>query len=135
MRRKFLKMMLAALGLTAFGSIAYPLVRFLSDTRGEPKVKQLSFKKMEIPIGDARDIVFNGTPVIIINRPDNGYVALSRVCTHLGCLVDYDKSKKRLLCPCHAGIYDLDGSVVSGLPTRPLPEFALKIKGENVVIG
>lgn len=135
MRRRFLKIMLAVLGFTAFGSLLYPLARFLSATRGEPKVKQLAFKKTEIPIGAARDIVFNGTPVIIINRPDGGFVALSRVCTHLGCLVDYDKSKKRLLCPCHAGVYDLDGAVISGLPTRPLPEISLKIKGDDVVIG
>ncbi|MBI4632513.1 MAG: Rieske (2Fe-2S) protein [Deltaproteobacteria bacterium] len=135
MRRRFLKIMLAVLGFTAFGSLLYPLARFLSATRGEPKGKQLAFKKTEIPIGAARDIVFNGTPAIIINRPDGGFVALSRVCTHLGCLVDYDKSKKRLLCPCHAGVYDLDGAVISGLPTRPLREISLKIKGDDVVIG
>ncbi len=127
--------MLAALGFTAFGSMLYPLARFLSATRGESKVKQLSFKKTEIPIGAARDIVFNGTPIIIINRPDGGFIALSRVCTHLGCLVDYDKNRKRLQCPCHAGVFDLEGNVISGLPTRPLPEITLKIKGDDVVIG
>jgi cytochrome b6-f complex iron-sulfur subunit len=135
MRRRFLKIILAVLGFTAFGSLLYPLARFLSSTRGEPKVKQLSFKKTEIPPGEARDIVFKGTPVIVVNRPMGGFVALSRVCTHLGCLVDYDRSKKRLQCPCHAGVYDLDGNVISGLPTRPLPEVALKIKGDDVVIG
>ncbi len=135
MRRRFLKIFLTSLGVVAFGSLVYPFIRFLAAARGEPKPKQVSFKRAELPPGASRNLVFNGTPIVVINRPEDGFVALSRVCTHLGCLVDYDKRNRRLLCPCHAGVYDLDGTVISGLPTRPLPEIPLKIKGDDVVIG
>jgi Rieske Fe-S protein len=40
-----------------------------------------------------------------------------------------------LICPCHNGIYDLDGRVVSGPPPRPLPKFAFKIMDNNIEIS
>lgn len=134
-RRNFLTLLLAFLGSISFASFVYPLVRFLAPPRIEAKTKKLSLSKGEIPVGSVKNIVFNNTPVIIINRHEKGYIAISRVCTHLGCLVEYDKDNKRLVCPCHAGIYDLEGNVVSGLPPKPLTEFSLKVEGENIVIG
>lgn len=45
-------------------------------------------------------------------------------CTHLGCAYHWESSKNQFLCPCHAGVFAKDGSVVSGPPPRgldPLP--------------
>ncbi|HAM49324.1 MAG TPA: cytochrome B6 [Nitrospiraceae bacterium] len=134
-RRKFLQTLLTILGSTAFVSFAYPLLRFLAPPSGEAKTKKLILGKGEVPIGAAKDIVFNDVPAIIINRPGRGLIAFSRVCTHLGCLVEYEKDKNRLLCPCHAGVYDLEGNVVSGPPPQPLPKLPLRVEGENIVIG
>ena len=134
-RREFLQKTLAFLGLTALASFLYPFFKYFSPPAQESGSGQLVLSKKEIPVGDAKDIVFNNTPGVLINRPDKGYVALSRVCTHLGCLVDYQKDKKRLLCPCHAGIYDLSGSVISGPPPKPLQQFPLKVEGDSIIIG
>jgi cytochrome b6-f complex iron-sulfur subunit len=134
-RRRFLQGLLAALGATALGSFIYPLVRFLSPRTGGESGKQLRLAKSEIPPGGAKNIQVNDTPAIVINRPDKGFIVLSKVCTHLGCLVDYEPEKKRLLCPCHAGTYDLEGRVTSGPPPKPLQKFPLKIEGEDLVIG
>jgi cytochrome b6-f complex iron-sulfur subunit len=132
-RRSFLGMLATALGLTAFGSIAYPLLRYLAPPSKHAGAGKGSFKKSDI--GNAKEIVVNGTPAIIINRPGKGYIALSRVCTHLGCLVEYDRDNKRLVCPCHAGIYDLEGRVLSGPPPKPLTAFPLKVEGEDITVG
>jgi cytochrome b6-f complex iron-sulfur subunit len=134
-RRAFLQKTLAFLGLTTLAYFLYPFLKYFSPPAGEAVAKRLAFNKKEIPVGDAKDIVFNNTPGVIINRPDTGYVALSRVCTHLGCLVDYQKDKKRLLCPCHAGTYDLSGNVISGPPPKPLQQFPIRIEGDSVIIG
>ncbi len=134
-RRGFLKLLLALFGSTTLVSFAYPLIRFLAPPEEKAKAKQIGIKKSEIPSGEAKDIIFNNTPIIIINRQDKGFIALSRVCTHLGCLVEYDKAKKRLLCPCHAGTFDLEGNVISGPPPKPLPKIPLGVEGESVVIG
>jgi cytochrome b6-f complex iron-sulfur subunit len=134
-RRAFLQKTLAFLGLTTLTSFLYPLFRYFSPPVEEAGAKRLTLAKKEIPVGEAKDIIFNNTPGVVINRPDKGYIALSRVCTHLGCLVDYQKDKKKLLCPCHAGVYDLSGNVVSGPPPKPLPKFPLRVEGDSIIIG
>ncbi len=134
-RRQFLQKILALLGLTTFASFLYPLYRYFSPPAEEAGAKRLVLSKREISLGDAKEIVFNNTPGVVINRPDQGYIVLSRICTHLGCLVDYQKDKKRLLCPCHGGTYDLSGRVIAGPPPRPLPQFPLKVEGDSIIIG
>ncbi|MGD0886077.1 MAG: ubiquinol-cytochrome c reductase iron-sulfur subunit [Thermodesulfovibrionales bacterium] len=134
-RRSFLHALLAILSSTALVSFAYPLLRFLAPPPGEAKTRKLILEKGEVPIGGFKDIVFDDMPAIVINSADKGLVAFSRVCTHLGCLVEYDKDKKRMLCPCHAGVFDLEGNVVSGPPPRPLAKLPLRIEGETIVIG
>lgn len=134
-RRAFLSKLLAVSGLTAFCAFIYPLARFLAPPRKDAKGKQIILKKEEIREGETKVVVINAAPVIVINRPGKGYIALSKVCTHLGCLVEYDKTAKRLICPCHAGTFDLEGNIVSGPPSKPLPEIPIKIEGENIFIG
>ncbi len=134
-RRAFLQKTFAVLGLTTLASFLYPLYKYFSPPAGEAGARRLVLSKTEIPVGEAKEIVINNTPAIVINRPNKGYVALSRVCTHLGCLVDYQKDKKRFLCPCHAGTYDLSGSVTFGPPPKPLQQFPLKVEGDSIIIG
>jgi cytochrome b6-f complex iron-sulfur subunit len=134
-KREFLTGLLTLLGLTAAGSFVYPLVRFLAPPTGKAKTKQITLKTSEIPVGDAKDIPFGGVPSMIINRPGKGFIALSRVCSHLGCLVEYSKSQSRIICPCHGAIFDLEGSVVSGPPPKPLQRLPLKVEGESILIG
>jgi cytochrome b6-f complex iron-sulfur subunit len=132
-RRSFLGFIGSALGLTAFGSMAYPLIRYLAPPKAKRKGGTYTFTKADI--GDSKEIVYQQTPAIIINRPGKGYIALSRVCTHLGCLVEYDRGSRRLVCPCHAGTFDLEGRVLSGPPPSPLPTIPLSVEGEEITIG
>jgi len=134
-RRRFLRLLLAVLGSTAIVSLTYPFVRFLAPPGAAAKAQKLALKKDEIPVGEAKNVIFNSVPTLVINRPGKGFIAISKVCTHLGCLVEYEKEKNRLLCPCHAGIFDLEGNVVSGPPPAPLTKFPVLVEGENVVIG
>lgn len=130
-----LQTLLGGLGLAAFGSILYPLLRFLSPAGGGEAGRRLVLRKSDIPAGEAKDIQVNNTPAIVIHRPQKGYIVLSKVCTHLGCLVEFEKAKARLLCPCHAGVYDLDGNVLSGPPPQPLPRIPITVQGDDLVIG
>lgn len=134
-RRSFLQLLLTFLGITTLASLAYPLFRYLVPPRAAETRRTLVIPKREIPLGEAKEIVFNDAPVVIVNRHGRGLIAVSRVCTHLGCLVQYDKENKQLLCPCHAGVYDLDGNVLSGPPPKPLALLPLRVDGENIVIG
>jgi cytochrome b6-f complex iron-sulfur subunit len=134
-RRTFLRTIFAALGLTTLASFAYPLFRYFSPLAEREAGKKVMISKAEIPAGGAKEIIFNNVPAVVINRPEKGFIVLSRVCTHLGCLVDYQEAKGRILCPCHAGIYDIEGNVVSGPPPKPLPKFPFRIEGDSLIIG
>jgi cytochrome b6-f complex iron-sulfur subunit len=134
-RQGFLKLLASLLGLSALGAFLYPLMRFLTPLQTTIAAKKVNVPLKEIPVGMTKDLVIRGVPSIIIHTRDKGYIALSRVCTHLGCLVNYHKERQVLICPCHAGMYDLEGNVISGPPPRPLERFPVQVKGNDIAIG
>ncbi len=87
----------------------------------------------DLPVGRGKKVVYQNKPVWVIHAPF-GFVALSAVCTHLGCIVEYDE-QKGIWCPCHAAFFDLRGNVKSGPAPRPLPAFRVAVVGGNVVVG
>jgi cytochrome b6-f complex iron-sulfur subunit len=134
-RRQLLKTSLAFLGTTTLISFVYPASKFLIPPKSSAKDTQLTISKDAIPLGTAREVIFNETPLVIINRRGSGFIALSRICTHLGCLVGYDKFSNKLVCPCHAGEFDLEGNVLTGPATKPLVRYPLKITSDQITIG
>jgi cytochrome b6-f complex iron-sulfur subunit len=135
-RRRFLKIFLAFLGSITLFSFAYSLLKFLTALPSKAgEAKKLVMHKRDVPAGEAKNIIFQSMPAVIVNRPDKGFIAFSRVCTHLGCLVEYHRGLRRFICPCHAANFDLEGSVISGPPPKPLAIIPLRIDGENIVIG
>jgi cytochrome b6-f complex iron-sulfur subunit len=134
-RRQLLKTSLAFLGTTTLISFVYPASKFLIPPKSKAKDTLLTINKDEIPPGTAKEIIYNETPVVVINRRGSGFIALSRICTHLGCLVGYDKFNSKLVCPCHAGEFDLEGNVLSGPATKPLLRYPLKITSDQITIG
>jgi cytochrome b6-f complex iron-sulfur subunit len=135
-RRDFLTIILAFLGSTTFVSFAYSLLKFLTAVPARAvESRKIVIHKREVPYGGSKNIVFGDTPAIIINRPEKGFIAFSRTCTHLGCLVEFSKSSQKIICPCHAGMYDLDGTVESGPPPKPLSVIPIKIEGDSIIIG
>jgi cytochrome b6-f complex iron-sulfur subunit len=129
-------MILAFLGSITFLSFAYSLVKFLASIpAARASDKKLVISKTDIPSGESRNIIYGNMPIVVINRPEKGLIAFSRVCTHLGCLVDYNEKKQLFLCPCHAGVFDIEGYVVSGPPPKAMNAIPLRIDGGNIVIG
>lgn len=126
--------MTSFLGLAALGTLIYPLFRFLAPQAISTGIKTIVVPQAEVPVGATKDLLVGETPSIIIHKTSE-YIVLSRVCTHLGCLVNYNKDRQLLICPCHNGIYDLDGNVISGPPPRPLEKIPFKIEGINIEIG
>lgn len=55
-------------------------------------------------------------------------------CTHLGCAYHWNKEERLFKCPCHLGVYDIDGNVVSGPPPRSLDTLEYHVEGENLFV-
>ena len=58
----------------------------------------------------------------------------SNVCTHLSCRVTWHEDRSGFFCPCHDGLFNIDGAVVSGPPPRPLDQFQTKIENGQIQI-
>ena len=76
----------------------------------------------------------NLKPVMIWRKTDEVVVYDSR-CTHLGCAVHWDAGQKMFLCACHGGAFELDGTVKTGPPPRPLDRLQYKVEGGNILIA
>ncbi|MFE8944730.1 FAD-dependent oxidoreductase [Streptomyces sp. NPDC007856] len=60
---------------------------------------------------------------LAVHRDDEGALhAVSARCTHLGCLVAFNRSERAWECPCHGSRFDVDGAVLQGPAVRPLEQ-------------
>ena len=76
----------------------------------------------------------DGTDAILFKTKDEKVYALSRICTHEGCSVNFDLSQNKLICPCHGAEYESgEGNVLSGPTQRALKKINVKIEGDNVL--
>ncbi|MBW4650931.1 MAG: cytochrome b6-f complex iron-sulfur subunit [Kastovskya adunca ATA6-11-RM4] len=57
-----------------------------------------------------------GDPTYIVVKEDESIAnyGINAVCTHLGCVVPWNNSENKFMCPCHGSQYDSTGKVVRG---------------------
>jgi len=87
----------------------------------------------ELRNGQSKDFVHNDAPYALI-RVDDKFRALSKACTHLGCIVEWQPDNRIFWCPCHNGVFDANGAVVSGPPPRPLPHLRVEVADGKVYV-
>lgn len=56
---------------------------------------------------------------------------INAVCTHLGCVVPWNKAENKFMCPCHGSQYDKNGRVVRGPAPLSLALAHLSINKDN----
>ncbi len=123
-RREWLNAMIgfSLVGLGA--AFSYPMIRFVwpsNEDKSSGGGRTEVCPTEELPEGAGLKVVHNDIPVWVIHAPF-GYVAISAICTHLGCIVEYE-AEKEIWCPCHAAFFDLRGNVKSGPAPSSLPTF------------
>jgi menaquinol-cytochrome c reductase iron-sulfur subunit len=72
--------------------------------------------------------------VYILTENGSDFVALSNICTHLGCRVRWIVDQDKFYCPCHNAVFDKDGQVVAGPPPRPLDQYQVKVENGQLFI-
>jgi cytochrome b6-f complex iron-sulfur subunit len=122
-RRDLLNLSLGTTGLLAGAAIFGPIAMYLAAPASERTARGdlLVAGADAIPVNGARTKIIEGREFLIVRRDATNFHALARACTHSEvCLVDWDPKRRQLVCPCHRGIFDLNGNVVAGPPPRPL---------------
>jgi menaquinol-cytochrome c reductase iron-sulfur subunit len=72
--------------------------------------------------------------VYILTEDGREYIALSNICTHLGCRVRWITDQNQYFCPCHNAIFDKTGLVLSGPPPKPLDRYETKVEDDQLYI-
>ena len=134
-RRIFLATCLGAIAAAGGGATLYPVYRYLAPRKGDEDLAKVSFPETQVPPGGAKFFSFRGETGVVIRKNNGELAAFSAVCTHLGCVVQWETEKQDFLCPCHAGRYTADGAVLSGPPPRPLARLALTVANGAITIG
>ncbi len=89
----------------------------------------------ELAVGQGKIVPVEDKPVVIVNTRQ-GVRAFSAICTHLGCIVEWDSQRQFIHCPCHDGRFNpVTGAVISGPPPVPLPSVAVSVKDDNIYVG
>jgi len=129
-RRDFMKVITSYLLGLIGGLWIAGVVRFLA-YESEPR------RQTEFDLGQASDFPKNmptrrdEIPALLIMN-SSGFIALSLICTHLGCTVK--DAPEGFVCPCHGTLYDNEGSVLRGPAAEPLRRLRTEVTPEGRLI-
>jgi len=74
--------------------------------------------------GAGKLIEVDGKKIATYRDEDGVIHAVSPVCTHAGCIVNWNGAERSWDCPCHGARYDIDGRVITGPATKGLSEIS-----------
>jgi Rieske Fe-S protein len=136
-RRTFINRLLGGGTVAMLAAIFYPIIRFLIP----PEIPEASTNRVvasklsELPVNSGKIFRFGDKPGIVVHTADGQFKAFSAICTHLDCTVQYRQDLKHIWCACHNGHYDLNGKNIAGPPPRPLDEYQVFLRGEDVIVS
>jgi cytochrome b6-f complex iron-sulfur subunit len=126
------------LGLAAWWSAAAALLFGFFGALRLPKAAVLPSpaKKFKVTLPpslpSAQPYLPAGRSVAIVKEGNNVH-AISRICTHLGCIVK--PTDTGFDCPCHGSKFAKDGSVIKGPAPKALPWLEVKhLGGDNFIV-
>jgi Rieske Fe-S protein len=134
-RRDFLSIAVGASGAAFAVAAGTSLRRFVEPPSRPGSGSTVVGKLDEFPKGTAKTVLLNERPVIVLRSASGEVRAFSALCTHLQCVVAYVPERNRIECPCHQGVYSVDGQNLEGPPPRPLDELAVTINDRMVVVS
>ena len=136
-RRRFLNYLLG----TGFGAtliaIFNPIIKFITPPQIIESAQNsvTAGKVSELALNSGKIFKFGNKPGLLIRSASGEFKAFSAVCTHLDCIVQYEPDKRQIWCACHNGQYNLSGQNVGGPPPRPLEEYVVNTRGEEIIVS
>jgi len=122
-RRRFLGVCACAFAGTALANGCASLaIRHVESVNGRLMLPLLQYPELT-EAGGSLAVAPRGqdAPIFVFALVERRFVALSPICTHLGCTVEIQGD--RLICPCHGSTYDREGRVLRGPAERALHSY------------
>jgi cytochrome b6-f complex iron-sulfur subunit len=136
-RRSFLNYFLGTTVGGTMTAILYPIVEFLIP----PALSEAAQSNVvagtagELRFGSGKIFKFGSQPGLLIKTPTGETRAFSAICTHLNCTVQYRPDLEHIWCACHDGHYDINGKNISGPPPRPLEQYVVNFRGDDIIVS
>ncbi len=124
-RRNFLNGIAgAALSIAAVGAAAVGIEYLAPNVLFEPPTSFRIGRPENYPLDS---VTLIAEQQIYVVRTPSGFSALSAICTHLGCITQWNADIGLIACPCHGSRFREDGAVDRGPAPRPLDHFAMRL--------
>jgi Rieske Fe-S protein len=66
------------------------------------------------------------------DESNQGITVLSSICPHLGCPINWHPDQSQFVCPCHGGIFDVDGRHTGGPPPRAMDRLEFEVRASRL---
>ena len=131
-RRQFVRACVCGIAGVAMTGCASLMTRRVTPVDGRIELALARFPELT-EAGGSLAVLPEGSaePVYVIAQDDGTFVALSPICTHLGCTVEI--TGERLVCPCHGSTYSRAGAVLQGPAERPLTRYPAHLSFDGVL--
>jgi glycine/D-amino acid oxidase-like deaminating enzyme/nitrite reductase/ring-hydroxylating ferredoxin subunit len=99
--------------------------RYVKDYLKGTGVPRLS----EVPRGEGCIVEIGGDKLAVYRDESDQLHVVSPVCTHLKCIVHWNRAERSWDCPCHGSRFGVDGAVLEGPALAPLQRRAMPPDG------
>jgi len=131
-RRDFFSELAAgALGIAGLGAVVVTYSYLSPNVLFEPSP---SFRAGNPDLYPVNSVTFLQNQQVFIVRTEQGFYAVSAVCTHLGCITQWKPEANQIACPCHGSKFRSDGAKIEGPAPRPLPHFSITLTPDGELI-
>ncbi len=127
-RAFFTKVGLGSLGIAAAGTAVFAYNYLSPNVLYEPSSIVNAGKPESFPVGQVSLDVNSGIYTV---RAEEGFFALTAVCTHLGCLTAWNQDLGIITCPCHGSKFKRTGEKIEGPAPKPLPWLKVWLSDEG----
>ena len=137
-RRNLLNWFLSTTAGAFLVSVIYPLSRFMIPPEVEESTSStvtLAIKPNDVKANSGQIFRFGSQAGILVKDTNGELKAFSAVCTHLACIVQYRADISHVWCACHNGHFDLNGRNVEGPPPKPLEQFVVNLRADQIVVS
>lgn len=134
-RRDFMKTAWKGLGIIAGIEFTGLTLHYLVDRKDSDENEKLFEAGLVTQFPNKSVTPFRNGHFYLVRLEDGGFIAMSIICSHLGCSIMWDEKKNLFICPCHSSKFSLGGDVINPPAPRPLDFYEIEINDGKLFIN